>query len=74
MFKSDNVGNMNVTTTLFQASHTFLTLVTRDNQPWDFVAASTESDARRNHSSMIGACALLGAYMAAQVEESLDFN
>jgi hypothetical protein len=73
MFKSDNVGNMNVTTTLFQASHTFLTLVTRDGQPWDFVASTSESDARRNHSSMIAACALLDVMMAVR-EAGVELN
>lgn len=56
MFKSDNVGNMNVTTTLFQGSNRYLTLVTRDGQPWDFMEALEVNSAQINHLTAILAC------------------
>ena len=60
MFKSDNVDNMNVTTTFFAGRPAWITLVTRDGQPWDFVVAESEEVAKMNHTMMIYACSIMG--------------
>ena len=60
MFLSDNIGSMNVTTTLFRGQGRYLTLVTLNDQPWDFVESATGDDAKVNHLAMILAC---GVYL-----------
>lgn len=64
MFKSDNVGNMNVSTVQFQANRKFLTLVTLDGKPWDYLEADTVNDAEVNHAAMMLACYALPDVLA----------
>lgn len=73
MFKSENVGTMNVTTTYFEGNATYLTLVTKDGMPWDYIAAPNAEVANKNHTSMMAACAVYGAYLNNTVSVS-DLN
>lgn len=73
MFLSDNIGTMNVTTTLFEGNGTYLTLVTRDGMPWDYISAANAEVASRNHTTMMAACAVYGAFLSNNLSAS-DLN
>ena len=66
MFKSNNVDNMNVTTIQFEASGLYLTVVTRDDKPWDGMMADSLEAANENHLAMLLACGLLNRMVEAR--------
>ena len=70
MFISDNIGSMNVTTTQFAGRGLYLTLVTRDGQPWDFVEGATLDEAKKNHAAMLVACAFYDMDIPVPLEAS----
>lgn len=69
-FMSDNVGEMNVTTTQFVGTGKFLTLVTNNGQPWDFIEALDTDSAKQNHLAFMLACATYGLQYSGTVDAS----
>lgn len=54
----DTVGNMTIQTAYVPTRGLFLTMVLKNQMPWDLMLAATETQARENHDAMFDAAAM----------------